>query len=147
MKKCPVCNSKLVDIDISFQIKSSAISSESGLDFNLSECQECLIYQNTKFESSKISYKNKKEKTYFLHTEQDNEIKFIIKKIFNLIEKDKINYFEFGCGDGSFLDKIVENHSHKMTDNILAYDLDVSNHKYITSDLSYVKEKLMNFLV
>lgn len=116
---CPICDSKNVKSFLTrnevpvhqnflFEDKSSAINITKG-KLSLVVCRECGFIFNQTFDFSKLRYGNLYDNTQDLSPLFEQHLKDIVQKL--IIKKNIKNckIVEVGCGQGSFLRRLVEN--------------------------------------
>jgi len=116
---CPICDSKNVKSFLTrnevpvhqnflFEDKSSAINITKG-KLSLVVCRECGFIFNQTFDFSKLRYGNLYDNTQDLSPLFEQHLKDIVQKLINKKNIKNCKIVEVGCGQGSFLRRLVEN--------------------------------------
>ena len=146
---CPICDSKKVKSFLNrnevpvhqnflFKAKSSAINITKG-KLSLVVCRECGFIFNQTFDFSKLKYGNLYDNTQDLSPLFEQHLKDIVQKLINNKNIKNCKIVEVGCGQGSFLRRLVENEEW----NNVGYGFDPSykgNELELDGRLNFVKK-------
>lgn len=164
--QCPICQQNTDNEPIfQFNPQSSSISGTNKISFSLTYCADCHHLYNADFEPDKIDYSDVQFETFFNHSDFQKSIQTSIEILSQFIHCEDVSVFDFGCGDGSFLDLTYDffsrtSHNVKtlgyeigkfsqteqfITDSLLEFKTEISVAKNPVLVARHVIEHLDNF--
>jgi hypothetical protein len=145
LNNCPICKKKSFTLKkINFTKPSNSLLSKNNnnLNFQLSFCLNCSLFYNSMFKVIKSLNLN----TFFNYRKwQEYQLAQIQSLQTLLVNLNKnISIFEFGCGDGWYLEKLIQNQKLKIK-KYVGYDINKKNlpqSESYTSDLSRFRNEI-----